>query len=163
MSQLSDAINDLKDRLIDTGYREGLVEAVAEDWDLKAPLLRRKFTENLGHAPEDWDVQAYLEAKIRGARAEAEDMKRNFAPAAMRLQLEDGSEEIEIFGLPVMLPGRRLAVVIAANDRDLIVIEAGSAVSGNPMARVSIEKELGGRERMLALLREAAARRDAAA
>lgn len=158
MPNITQAVQALRDQIMDMGYTEGVVEEIAEEFEIKPELLRRKFTEVVGHEPQSWDAAALLSSRIKLARAEAGVMRRNFAPGAMRMRLEEGGEEVEIFGLPLRVPPRRLIVAIAVNDRDLIGIETGPATSGNPLVRVSIEKELGGREKLAEAFREALAR-----
>ena len=54
VEDIDDAITDLAGRIGRSGYRPGLVEGVAEDWDLRPAFLSRKFTERQGKQPEDW-------------------------------------------------------------------------------------------------------------
>lgn len=54
MSDLGDAIKDLKSTIAKDGYKSGLEKEIADDWDVNPALLVRKFKEQYGKDPKDY-------------------------------------------------------------------------------------------------------------
>lgn len=54
MSDLGDALKDLKATIAKDGYKPGLEKEIASDWDVNPALLARKFKEQYGKDPKDY-------------------------------------------------------------------------------------------------------------
>jgi transposase-like protein len=56
MLNINEAINDLKETVIQEGFSEDAVVEIAEEWDVNAAALVRKFEEKTGKHPKDFSA-----------------------------------------------------------------------------------------------------------
>ncbi len=150
---LVDALKDLRDRLEDDGYRTGIIEFVAHEWEVNPELLLRKFEESEGVPPEKWDVGAALDRRIEAAAKEARVMSRNFARPA-RFGVLDG-EEVELAGLPVRTLTRRRVVAVACTREALMGIDITTSTRGNPMEKFPFVECFASKEKLIEQLTKA--------
>ena len=54
MTNINEAIHDLKETIASSGYDESIISEIAEEWDVNAAALIRKFTEKTGKQPKDF-------------------------------------------------------------------------------------------------------------
>lgn len=80
MSELMDAVKDLKDTLAHDGYHEGLVAEIAGDWEINPALLVRKFTQYTGKSPSEYTPpkRVVLTDEYLAKRAEEICKKRGY-------------------------------------------------------------------------------------
>ena len=76
MTDLNDALNDLRTTITEDGFSAGLVETIASDYDLNPALLERKFTEKYGRAPSDYSAVSTSDME-RKAVARAHEMAQS--------------------------------------------------------------------------------------
>lgn len=156
---LVDALKDLRDRLEDDGYHVGLVEFVANEWEVNPDLLQRKFEEAEGVPPEKWDISGAIKRRADWAIAEAKVMSRNFAVKARHVEI--GGREVEITGLMVRTLKRQRIIAVAMTREGLMGIDISSSTRGNPMEKFPFDDCFGGRSKLLALLETAYQEREA--
>ena len=152
---LVDALKDRRDRLEDDGYHVGLVEFVANEWEVKPELLERKFVEAEGVPPEKWDISAAMARRAERTIAEAKVMSRNFASKARHVEID--GRDVEITGLLVRTLKRRRVIAVAMTREGLMGIDINSSVRGNPMEKYPFDDCFGGRSKLLAQLEAAIA------
>lgn len=73
MTNLQEAIKDLKASISSDGFDEDLISEIASDWDLNPVLLARKFEESTGCTPGVWTPpRAAPERNLESLRPAAE-------------------------------------------------------------------------------------------
>lgn len=94
-SDLEDAIDDMKSRIEKNGYSKGLENEVADEWDVKAPLLLRMFKQKTGRDPDDYK-RTDMTDKLRAVAVKKakDDAKRYTGGADIsgKLFVRDGKE-----------------------------------------------------------------------
>lgn len=121
MENLNAALNDLTETLREEGFRDGLIEEIAADWEIKAPLLARKFEERTGKAPAEF--KAASRADMRNAAIQ----KAMEAAIERRADFTDGAAP-DICGKGFTHDGEEyIAVVIAIGGLRAIQISNGKA------------------------------------
>lgn len=153
-NDLVSAINDLKDRLEDDGYRPGITEYVAHEWEVSPDLLLRKFTEAEGVPPEEYDVTEAIARKASQAIKEAKALSVNFAVSARRLDFS--GRTVEITGLMVKTTSRRRVIVVALTREAVMGIDISMSTRGNPMEKFRFNEDFGGRDKLMEQLKATA-------
>jgi hypothetical protein len=76
---LSDAMNDLVDRLKHDGYVKGIEHEVAADWDVKPQLLLRMFKQKYNKEPKDMDISTDETKYVEAAKKKAAKYRNQFS------------------------------------------------------------------------------------
>ena len=85
LAMLPEAIEALKDAIRSSGYVDGVVEEVAEEYEVNPVLLRRKFTDATGCKPEDYRVTDTSALSLARAKQLAEEWGKSFTGGSYKL------------------------------------------------------------------------------
>ena len=76
---LNDAMKDLVDRLKNDGYRKGIEQEVASEWDVKPELLSRMFRQKYNKEPKDMVISNDDTKVIEAAKRKAKQYRNQFS------------------------------------------------------------------------------------